>query len=320
MSRIVIALGGNALGNTPIEQKRCIDEAAHTLVNLIKDGHEIIISHGNGPQVGMIQLAFEKSSKIDEKIVQMDLPECSAMSQGYIGFHLQNGIKKELRKQGMPWQVGTIVTQVVVDGNDPAFSNPTKPIGGYYDEATAKTLIENHPGEVYAEDAGRGWRKMVPSPKPVDIVERDSILSLLNQEFIVIACGGGGIPVVIDDNDDYQSVAAVIDKDFASAKLAELVDADFLFILTAIDRVSINWGKPNQTELSEITVKQAQDYCNEGHFAPGSMLPKVEAAIQFAQSGKNRKAVIASLEKASLALKGLTGTLITDELPIQLVR
>lgn len=315
MSKVVIALGGNALGNTPTEQKRRIDEAAHALVGLIKEGHEIIISHGNGPQVGMIQLAFEKSSKVDEKIVQMDLPECTAMSQGYIGFHLQNGIKKELRKQGMPWQVETVVTQVVVDENDPSFANPTKPIGGYYDEATAQALMESHPGDVYAEDAGRGWRKMVPSPKPIDIVERDSIVSLLNQEFIVIACGGGGIPVVMDDNGDYQSVAAVIDKDFASAKLAELVNADYLFILTAVDRVAINWGKPDQTELSEVSIKQAQDYCNEGHFAPGSMLPKVQAAIQFAQSGKNRKAIIASLENASLAIKGLTGTLITDELP-----
>ncbi|MBL4953307.1 carbamate kinase [Neobacillus sp. YIM B02564] len=311
MSRIVIALGGNALGNSPSEQKRAIDDAAHALVNLIKDGHEIIVSHGNGPQVGMIQLAFEKSSQLDGKVAPMDLPECTAMSQGYIGFHLQNGIKKELRKQGMPWHVETIVTQVVVDQDDPAFANPTKPIGSYYDEETAKALMESHPGEVYAEDAGRGWRKMVPSPKPIDIVERDSIVNLLDQEFIVIACGGGGIPVIKDENGDYQGVSAVIDKDFASAKLAELVDADYLFILTAVDRVAINWGKPDQTELAQLTIEEAIKYCEEGQFAPGSMLPKVQAAIQFAQSGKNKKAVIASLEKASLAMKGSTGTLIT---------
>lgn len=311
MSRIVIALGGNALGNSPSEQKRAIDDAAHALVNLIKDGHEIIVSHGNGPQVGMIQLAFEKSSQLDGKVAPMDLPECTAMSQGYIGFHLQNGIKKELRKQGMPWHVETIVTQVVVDQDDPAFANPTKPIGSYYDEDTAKALMESHPGEVYAEDAGRGWRKMVPSPKPIDIVERDSIVNLLDQEFIVIACGGGGIPVIKDENGDYQGVSAVIDKDFASAKLAELVDADYLFILTAVDRVAINWGKPDQTELAQLTIEEAIKYCEEGQFAPGSMLPKVQAAIQFAQSGKNKKAVIASLEKASLAMKGSTGTLIT---------
>lgn len=314
MSRIVIALGGNALGNTPTEQKQSIDKAAHALVSLIKEGHEIIISHGNGPQVGMIQLAFEEASKINKKIAQMDLPECTAMSQGYIGFHLQNGIIKELRNQGMPWQVGSIVTQVVVDGNDPAFANPTKPIGGYYDEATAKALMKHHRGEVYAEDAGRGWRKMVASPKPIDIVERDSIMSLVNQEFIVIACGGGGIPVVMDDNGHYQGVAAVIDKDFASAKLAELVNADYLFILTAVDRVAINWGKPDQRELAELSIKEAQDYCKEGHFAPGSMLPKVQAAIQFASSGANRRALIASLEHASQAMKGITGTVIAKEL------
>lgn len=311
MSRIVIALGGNALGNNPAEQKKAIDEAAKALVSLIKDGHEIIVSHGNGPQVGMIQLAFEKSSQLDGKVARIDLPECTAMSQGYIGFHLQNGIKKELRRQGMPWQVETIVTQVVVNQTDPAFENPTKPIGGYYDEATAKALMESHPGEVYAEDAGRGWRRMVASPKPIDIVERESIVNLLDQEFIVIACGGGGIPVVVDEDGDYQGIAAVIDKDYASAKLAELVNADYLFILTAVDRVAINWGKPDQTELPLLTIEEALKYCEEGQFAKGSMLPKVQAAIQFAQSGKNKKAVIASLENASLAMRGSTGTVIT---------
>lgn len=313
MSRIVIALGGNALGNTPSEQKQNINHAAKTLVNLIKDGHEIIITHGNGPQVGMIQLAFEQSSRVDEKVVPMDLPECTAMSQGYIGFHLQNGIRKELRKQKMPRQVETIVTQVVVDKNDPAFLNPTKPIGSYYDEETAKELMMKNPTDTYAEDAGRGWRKMVPSPKPIDIVEKDSIISLLNQDFIVIACGGGGIPVVEDKDGNYQSVSAVIDKDLASAKLAELVDADYLIILTAVDQVAINWGKPNQKALFQLTTHQAIKYCKEGHFAPGSMLPKVQAAVQFVKSGKNRRAMIASLDKVTEAIEGLTGTLITDE-------
>lgn len=317
MSKVVIALGGNALGNTPAEQKQKVDEASHALVDLIEVGHEIIITHGNGPQVGMIQLAFEKSSKIDEKIVQMDLPECTAMSQGYIGFHLQNGIKKELRKRRMQLQVDTIITQVVVDEKDPSFANPTKPIGGFYDKSTARALMKSNPSDVYAEDAGRGWRKMVPSPKPIDIVERDCIVSLIKEKFIVIACGGGGIPVVIDENGDYQGVEAVIDKDFASAKLAELVNADYLFILTAVDKVSINWGKQNQSELSKISIEQAKKYCKEGHFSPGSMLPKVEAAIQFSQSGKNKKAIIASLENATLAMRGLSGTLITDEVPYQ---
>lgn len=310
MSRIVIALGGNALGDTPEEQLKMIDNAAPSLIGLIKQGHEIIVSHGNGPQVGMINLAFDIASEQSCKVAKMPMPECTAMSQGYIGYHLQQGLKKELKRQGMPWHVATVVTQVVVDKNDPAFAKPTKPIGGFYDEATAKQMMAENPSLVFVEDAGRGWRRVVASPKPVDIVERDSILNLLDHEFIVIACGGGGIPVIKDDNGDYQGVAAVIDKDFASAKLAELVGADYLFILTAVDRVAINWGKPNQQELTEMTVDQAEQYCREGHFAPGSMLPKVQAAIQFARTGQGKKAVIASLEKAPLAMQGMSGTVI----------
>lgn len=310
MSRIVIALGGNALGDTPREQKRCVEEAAHSLVGLIDQGHEIIISHGNGPQVGMIQKAFELAGSLSLAIPAMELPECTAMSQGYIGFHLQNAIKKELRRRGMPWQVASVVTQVEVDPADAAFQHPTKPIGGYLTEAQAKAAMDEHPGQLYAEDAGRGWRRMVPSPKPVGIVERESILNLLDLEFIVVACGGGGIPVVRDENGDFQSVSAVIDKDFASSKLAELVGADYLFILTAVDRVAIHWGTPEQQELTNITADQAEDYCKEGHFAPGSMLPKVEAAIRFARSGPGRQAVIASLEKAELAMRGMSGTII----------
>jgi len=310
MSRIVIALGGNALGDTPEEQLKMIDNAAPSLIGLIKQGHEIIVSHGNGPQVGMINLAFDIAAEESCKVARMPMPECTAMSQGYIGYHLQQGIKKELKKQGMPWHVATVVTQVVVDKNDPAFAKPTKPIGGFYDEATAKQMMAENPSLVFVEDAGRGWRRVVASPKPVDIVEKDSILNLLDHEFIVIACGGGGIPVIKDDNGDYHGVSAVIDKDFASAKLAELVGADYLFILTAVDRVAINWGKPNQQELTEMTVDEAEQYCREGHFAPGSMLPKVQAAIQFARTGQGKKAVIASLENAPLAMQGLSGTVI----------
>ncbi len=310
MSRIVIALGGNALGNDAYEQQKMIDNATPSLIGLIKQGHEIIISHGNGPQVGMINLAFDQASKINGKVAPMELPECIAMSQGYIGYHLQKGIKKQLRKEGMPWHVATVITQVEVDKEDPAFSTPTKPIGSFYDEATAHKLMAENPGIIMAEDAGRGWRRMVASPKPVDIVEKEAILNLLDLEFIVIACGGGGIPVIKDENGDYHGVAAVIDKDLASAKLAETVNADYLFILTAVDRVAINYGKPDQQELAEMTVEQAQRYCEEGHFAPGSMLPKVQAAIQFASSKKGRQAVIASLEKAPLALQGASGTLI----------
>ncbi|WP_416175457.1 carbamate kinase [Clostridium sp.] len=311
MSRIVIALGGNALGKTPVEQQKMIDNAAPSLIGLIKQGHEIIISHGNGPQVGMISLALDIASENNDKVAKFELPECTAMSQGYIGYHLQKGLKKELKKQGMPWHVATVVTQMVVDKNDDAFKNPTKPIGGFYQKEEALKMMKDDPKLVMKEDAGRGYRQMVASPKPVDIVEKDSILNLLDHEFIVIACGGGGIPVVLDENDDYKGVPAVIDKDFASAKLAELVSADYLFILTAVDRVAINYGKPNQKELEKMSVEEAKKLASEGHFAPGSMLPKVEAAIQFATSKAGRKSVIASLEKAPLAMKGLSGTVIS---------
>jgi len=307
-ARIVIALGGNALGNTPKEQKMRIEAAAPSLVGLISQGYEIIVSHGNGPQVGMINLAFAEGSRANNKIPLMDLPECTAMSQGYIGYHLQNGIKRELRREGMPWHVASMVTQVIVDGNDPAFRNPTKPIGPYYTEAEAKGFMEKNPHTVYREDAGRGWRRMVPSPSPCGIVERASILNLLDNEFIVIACGGGGIPVIRRGDGDYEGVDAVVDKDFASAALAEVCEADYLFILTAVPKVAINWGEPTQMFIDKMSVEEAERYCAEGHFAPGSMLPKVKAAIKFARSRVGRRAIIASLEEAPLAIRGLAGT------------
>ena len=302
MARIVIALGGNALGSTSIEQQEMIDHAAPHLVGLIKQGHEIIISHGNGPQVGMISLAFG---------TKIPLPECTAMSQGYIGFHLQKGIHNQLKKQGMSRHVATVVTQVLVDEADPAFRNPTKPIGGFYTQEEAEKMVKENPKLTIKEDSGRGYRQMVASPKPVDIVEKDTILNLINNEFIVIACGGGGIPVIENKNGELESIPAVIDKDFVSAKLAELVDADYLFVLTAVDRVAINFGKPNQKDLESITVEEAKELAAQGHFAPGSMLPKVEAAIEFASSRDGRTALIASLEKASLAMNGESGTRIT---------
>lgn len=310
MARIVIALGGNALGNSPAEQRRRIDEAAPALVGLIKQGHEIIVSHGNGPQVGTIKLAFDTAARQTDKVPDFPLPECTALSQGYIGFQLQNGILRELRREGMPWKVASVVTQVEVSPDDPAFQTPAKPIGGFVSEAEAKRLMAEEPSVLYKEDAGRGWRQVVASPKPLDIVERDSILNLLDAEFIVIACGGGGIPVVKRGEGDYVGVPAVIDKDLASALLAETVEADLLFILTAVDRVCINFGKPDQMELSTMTVAEAKHFAAEGQFAPGSMLPKVEAAVRFVRSGRDRRAVIASLEKAPLAMKGESGTVI----------
>ena len=310
MSRIVIALGGNALGNNPNEQQEMIEAACPALIGLISQGHEIIVSHGNGPQVGMINKAFDVASKSDSSVSPMELMECTAMSQGYIGYHLQKGIKKELRIQHMPWHVASVVTQVVVDREDPAFLKPTKPIGSFMTEDEMNRLKAEKPEMTFIEDSGRGYRRVVPSPKPVDIVERDSILNLLDNEYIVIACGGGGIPVYADENGDFVGVPAVIDKDFASAKLAELVDADYLFILTAVDRVAVNFGTPQQRDLETMTVKEAEAYCEQGQFAPGSMLPKVQAAISFAKSGKNKRAVIDSLKNAPLAMKGKSGTLI----------
>jgi carbamate kinase len=311
VSRIVIALGGNALGSTAQEQRTCIDAATPSLVGLIAQGHEIIVSHGNGPQVGAISLAFEVAAQHTHRVTPMDLPECTAMSQGYIGYHLQQGIAKELRRVRMPWHVASVVTQVEVAADDPAFAHPTKPIGSFYDEVTADRMMEQQPGLVMVEDSGRGWRTVVASPRPLDIVERDSILNLLDHEFIVVACGGGGVPVVRDAAGDYQGVAAVIDKDFASAKLAEVVGADYLFILTAVDRVAIGFGTPEQRDLDHLDLATAEKYVAEGQFGEGSMLPKVQAAMGFAASGPGRRAVICSLEKAPLAMRGLSGTVIS---------
>ena len=308
MSRIVIALGGNALGNTAAQQQEKIEQAAPALIDLIRQGNEIVVSHGNGPQVGMINLAFDEASQKNDRIAKMELPECTAMSQGYIGYHLQKGIAEEAHRAGKPWKTATVVTQVLVDEKDPAFAHPTKPIGAFYDEKTAIKLQRENPDATFAEDAGRGWRQVVASPKPVDIVEKDSIRSLLDDDFIVIACGGGGVPVTRDQAGVLHGVNAVIDKDFSAAKLAELVDAEYLFILTAVDHVAINYGKPDQKELSDVSLQEAARYCEEGQFAAGSMLPKVEAAMNFVKSGKGRKAVIASLEKAPDAIRGESGT------------
>lgn len=310
MSRIVIALGGNALGDTAAEQRARIDAAAPALVGLIAQGHEIIVSHGNGPQVGAISLAFATAAAHTDRVPTMDLPECTAMSQGYIGYHLQQGIARELRRVGMPWHVASVVTQVEVDPADPAFAHPTKPIGGFYDEAVARSMMAADPELRMVEDSGRGWRQVVASPRPVRIVEKDSILNLLDHEFIVVACGGGGIPVVRTPDGDHHGVAAVIDKDFASAALAEAVGADYLFILTAVDRVAVDYGTPTQRDLDDLDLREAQRLVDEGQLGAGSMLPKVQAAMTFASSGPGRRAVICSLEKAPLAMRGESGTTI----------
>ena len=302
--RIVIALGGNALGNTPAEQLELVTKTAQPIVDLIEAGNEVVIAHGNGPQVGMINLGMSTAAEAKAIKSDMPFPECGAMSQGYIGYHLQNAIGNELAARGLNKDVATIVTQVLVDEADPAFQNPTKPIGAFYDKETADRIAAEK-GYTMVEDAGRGYRQVVPSPKPVDVIEKNMVNSLIDNGYVVITVGGGGIPVIRKDGKLY-GTPAVIDKDFASAKLAELIKADNLVILTAVDRVAINWGKPNQESLSEMSIAEAEKYCEEGHFAPGSMLPKVKAAISFAQTGG--EAIIASLENAGAAIKGESGT------------
>ena len=304
MKKIVIALGGNALGNTPAEQLELVRQTAKPIVDLIEAGNQVIIAHGNGPQVGMINLGMSTAAEAGAIKSDMPFPECGAMSQGYIGYHLQNSIANELAARGIRKTVGTLVTQVLVDEKGPAFQKPTKPVGAFYDKATADKIAAER-GYTMVEDAGRGWRQVVPSPKPVDVVEKDMVNALVDAGFVVITVGGGGIPVVKKDG-RLVGTPAVIDKDFASARLAELIGADMLVILTAVDRVAINWGKPDQKELAEMTVAEAERYCGEGHFAPGSMLPKVQAAMSFAKAGGT--AIIASLANAAAALRGESGT------------
>ena len=308
--RIVIALGGNALGDTPEEQIARVREAAPTLLKVISLGNEIIITHGNGPQVGMIQNAFAAANAANPKIPKMDLPECGAMSQGYIGYHLQQAIGVAMHKAYKRWHVATLVTQIEVDPDDPSFQNPTKPIGAFMTKEQADAEQLEHPDWTIVEDSGRGYRRVVASPEPKKIVEAESILNLLDNEFIVIACGGGGVPVVRDYSDKgaYKGVAAVIDKDMAGELLAEDCQADMLVLLTAVDHVAINWGKPDQVDLDDISVEEARRYADAGQFGKGSMEPKVRAAIKFCESRPGRTAIIGSLEKAAEAIAGLSGT------------
>ncbi len=302
MSRIVVSLGGNALGKNPQEQKELLKQVATPIVELIKEGHEVVIAHGNGPQVGMINLSFSESSSTPD----MPFPECGAMSQGYIGYHLQNAIGNELSKQNIDKVIASIVTQVIVDENDPAFTRPTKPIGSFYTKEEAEQLADKM-GYDMVQDSGRGYRRVVPSPLPIDVKEKAVIKSLLDAHHIVITVGGGGIPVVVKGH-TLEGVAAVIDKDNASAKLAELIDADILVILTAVDNVFINFGKPNAEALGEISIKRLEQLIEEKHFAEGSMLPKINATMAFAMN--NKISVIASLNNAKEAFNLKAGTII----------
>ena len=303
--RVVIALGGNALGENANEQKIALAKAAVSIVDLVEKGMEIVITHGNGPQVGMIQTAMDELITLIPSYGRVSLPYSVAMSQGYIGIDLENAIKNELAKRKLNKMVTTILTQVEVDKNDPAFKNPSKPIGRFMDEEEANELKKQ--GLDVVEDSGRGFRTVVASPKPKRILELNSINSLLDAGHVVIACGGGGIPVIKND-DTYEEVSAVIDKDNTSALLGKGLDADYLIILTAVEKVAINFGKENEQWLDELTVDQANEYIKTGEFGKGSMEPKVEASISFVSDGDGKEALITLLEKVSEALDGKTGT------------
>lgn len=307
--RIVIALGGNALGNTLPEQMIAVKTTSKAIVDLIEEGHEVIVSHGNGPQVGMINQAMIELSRVDESQPNTPLSVCVAMSQAYIGYDLQNAIREELLNRNIHIPVATMVTQVRVDPDDPAFKNPSKPIGRFMTKEQADIVAKKY-GHEMREDAGRGYRRVVASPKPVEIVEIGAIKALVEAGQIVIAGGGGGIPVTLKGN-HLKGASAVIDKDFASCLMARELNADYLVILTAVEKVAIHFGKENEQWLSHITVNEAKKYISEGHFAPGSMLPKVEAAVEFAASGDNRTALITLLEKSKDGIAGKTGTLIS---------
>lgn len=305
--RIVVALGGNALGKTPEEQLKLVENTAKQIVKIAEEGHEVVVVHGNGPQVGMINLAFDNAYQNEAGTPSMPFAECGAMSQGYIGYHLQQSIGEELKQQNIKKECVTIITQVQVDQNDKAFDNPTKPVGMFYSQKQADEIAKEK-GYIFVEDAGRGYRRVVPSPKPVSILEQDVITDLLKKGNIVITCGGGGIPVVEVGKDDYEGVDAVIDKDFAAAKLAELINADALLILTAVSKVCIGYNTDHQKELTEIDLVEAKKYVKKGEFAKGSMLPKVEACMQFVENNPKGTAIISELSEGLNALKGQTGT------------
>ena len=303
MAKYVVSLGGNALGKNSEEQKQALIKVAEAITGLIMDNNDVAIVHGNGPQVGMINLAFETSKETPN----MPFPECGAMSEGYIGYHIQNTLYNSFKKNKINKSVSTIITQVLVDPCDPLFLFPSKPIGSFYSKEEAENIAKEK-GYIMKEDAGRGYRRVVPSPLPIDIIEKESIITLLDNGQVVICAGGGGIPV-IKKGDKLEGVAAVIDKDYASAKLAELINADYLVILTAVDNVHLNHGKENEVILKSVKKKEMAKYLEEGHFAKGSMYPKVQAVLNFLKNN-SKTAVIASLDNAKEAFKLKAGTII----------
>ena len=309
MSKIVIALGGNALGNNPEEQKKLIEIPAKKIASLIKNNHKVIVGHGNGPQVGMIFNSFVDARKSNPNNALVPSPEAGGMSQGYIGYHMITAITNELKKVNIKKDVLYFLTQTIVDANDAGFKNPTKPVGPFY--SSKEEAEKNNPNSTIVEDSGRGFRKVVASPKPIDFIGMETIKKVVDLESVVIFGGGGGIPTIIENN-MFKGVDGVIDKDFALCEIANKVDADIFVILTAVDNICINFNKPNQEKLSKVNVSELEKYCSENQFAPGSMLPKVEAAIKFVKGHNNRSAIIASLDKMEEALNGQSGTLITN--------
>ncbi|MDY5957197.1 MAG: carbamate kinase [Frisingicoccus sp.] len=305
--RMVIALGGNALGNTLPEQMTAVKITARAIVDLIQEDCEVIVAHGNGPQVGMVNNAMLALTHEDPEQPNTPLSVCVAMSQAYIGYDLQNALREELLNRNITnIPVATMITQVRVDADDPAFEKPSKPIGKFVSAEQAEFMKKSFNYDMI-EDSGRGYRRVVASPKPAEIVEIDTIRTMVDAGNLVIACGGGGIPVIREGN-HLKGASAVIDKDFASCLLAKELDADYLIILTAVEQVALNFGTPDEKWLSEVSIDEAKQYISEGHFAPGSMLPKVQAAVDFAESKPGRTALITLLEKSRDAIQGKTGT------------
>lgn len=306
---IVVALGGNALQKqgeaSSAQQQQVADETVRQLLPLIQAGHNVAIVHGNGPQVGNIVLHEEAINTAD--VPSLPLEDCGAMSQGLIGFWLQQALHDAFASNGIDRSAVSMITQTIVDSSDPAFQNPTKPIGPFYSEEEAKTVASER-GYTVKEDAGRGWRRVVPSPKPQTIVEADVIKSLVSTGVTVVSTGGGGIPVLQDEAGQLKGVAAVIDKDFGAAKLADLLEADTLLILTSVDAAKINFGKPDEQSLEEVSMVELQKHIDDGQFAAGSMLPKTQAALSFLAGGAGRTAIITSLEKTAEAITGTAGT------------
>lgn len=308
--RVVIALGGNALGDTPDEQLKLLEGSTRNLASMIKEGINVIITHGNGPQVGIIDEAFVIASKDPKnKVPFMPLTDCNAMSQGYIGAQLTCQLMNQFRSMDIMRSVANIPTHVVVDADDPAFKDLEKPIGAFMTEAEARAFAKAT-GCPVKEDSGRGWRRVVASPAPQDIVELEPMRDLMDAGCVVVGCGGAGIPVIMKDG-QYQAVEAIVDKDLVSAMFAWKIRADMLVILTAVDQVYINFNKPNQEGIDTMTTAQAREYIKQGQFAPGSMLPKVEACVKFVEAHPGGKAIITSLGHALEGLRGQTGTTIT---------